>query len=709
MEDLKSTATETEVLNYSKKQINPLLEKYKIKPESNSKFKEIIKMFPDQTNYQIWALKLVFNRYADLTSVKYVKEWADANHQLIQKLSLKNIVSYSTNATFNKLMCEIEALNQYAIVKRNVDKFNTDQRKLLSEYFSLNDKTTGEDYANSSIIKDACNKFKEFEKFSDFKQTNFITKCSAFRDVNKIMDMLDKALKNDWSWCKEDLLDFVKTNTTSDVVYDDHNIVILNVKDYESSNKTCGGNKTSWCITSSSSQFENYVLSKNRKQYFMFNFNRDEKDDLSKIGFTVDSKEGITHAHSMVNTDLRPGCNYKDAKTGKRGDIHEILKMFNVPLSVVMGVQLNSIKFKWDKKSFVEFIQKLGKKAEIAYEKGNIIIVRIKEAEPFNELCGYTFVSSKMFNFGAEDSKAYLIFNFDESPEKDNSILSCACRMDEYGTESISQVYNIYGVMCDKQDVFGNIGIKDSEFLTDISLEPQILIQKYIDEGDSENAIKLIHENPDMDINFEFNGRTPIYGAISNAMIDVFNEIINHPKFNKGDNKSPIQDASQIQVLLGYIYSIDNKEKSKYEEMMRIVLDCGKFDLNARSMTNDTLLSTSVLNEETYWVTERLLKDMSIDINTINDLDETVLSLAMYYDNKNAIDLITKRPDIVITESDKQLAKEKGYDLEKLVKPNASLFDSNKGKFSESEDEEVDVKLSEKDKEILQRIKKLIL
>ena len=45
---------------YSKKQINPLVEKYKINVEKNMVFQSLITMFKEQTNYQIWAIKSVF-------------------------------------------------------------------------------------------------------------------------------------------------------------------------------------------------------------------------------------------------------------------------------------------------------------------------------------------------------------------------------------------------------------------------------------------------------------------------------------------------------------------------------------------------------------------------------------------------------------------------------------------------------------------------
>ena len=76
---------------YSKKQINPLIEKYQIDVEKNVTFQSIIKMFQDATNYQIWAIKAVFENALTLPTLEQIRQWIEANPSDIKNL-IKGIV-----------------------------------------------------------------------------------------------------------------------------------------------------------------------------------------------------------------------------------------------------------------------------------------------------------------------------------------------------------------------------------------------------------------------------------------------------------------------------------------------------------------------------------------------------------------------------------------------------------------------------------------
>ena len=47
-------------MTYNKKQMQPLIDKFQINPETNKLFAKIIEMYDNQPNYQIWAVKGVF-------------------------------------------------------------------------------------------------------------------------------------------------------------------------------------------------------------------------------------------------------------------------------------------------------------------------------------------------------------------------------------------------------------------------------------------------------------------------------------------------------------------------------------------------------------------------------------------------------------------------------------------------------------------------
>ena len=49
-------------MTYNKKQMQPLIDKYGINPETNKLFIKVCEMFDGKPNYQIWAVKMIFSK-----------------------------------------------------------------------------------------------------------------------------------------------------------------------------------------------------------------------------------------------------------------------------------------------------------------------------------------------------------------------------------------------------------------------------------------------------------------------------------------------------------------------------------------------------------------------------------------------------------------------------------------------------------------------
>ena len=89
-------------INYSKKQIEPLVLKFQINTKTNDVFKSIIALFDGQTNYQVWAIKLVFSGICTYETIARIKEWADT-HQTEIKHFNDTYYGLSCLAVFEKL------------------------------------------------------------------------------------------------------------------------------------------------------------------------------------------------------------------------------------------------------------------------------------------------------------------------------------------------------------------------------------------------------------------------------------------------------------------------------------------------------------------------------------------------------------------------------------------------------------------------------
>lgn len=81
-------------------------------------------------------------------------------------------------------------------------------------------------------------------------------------------------------------------------VYDEDQVLVFPVKEYKDS-KELGS--PSWCIVRQESYFNTYT-DYDKKQYFMYDFNKNEKDNNSLIGFTL-TNEGEFHTQHLRDDD----------------------------------------------------------------------------------------------------------------------------------------------------------------------------------------------------------------------------------------------------------------------------------------------------------------------------------------------------------------------------------------------------------------------
>lgn len=88
----------------------------------------------------------------------------------------------------------------------------------------------------------------------------------------------------------------------SDTVYEENGILIIEVKSFQA-NQMLNGH-TRHCIKDYSSQWENYVASHNNKQYYIYNFNIPQYDNLSTIGITIQPGQSIRAAHAKDDANI---------------------------------------------------------------------------------------------------------------------------------------------------------------------------------------------------------------------------------------------------------------------------------------------------------------------------------------------------------------------------------------------------------------------
>lgn len=649
---------------YSKKQINPLVEKYKINVEKNMVFQSLITMFRDQPNYQIWAIKTVFENVASLDVIQRIKSWAENNQTEIKNLTKGNIILYKKPEDFKMLEDEMRGLEMLKFVNESINKFNTNQRKMLKNEILKNINNALEALASRKFIE-WFEIFRQMSTLVRHRQEKLISTSSAINDdIHFLKEHIKSALAESYDWNKEDMLGFMARNASDcSVVHNEGDIVVITVPSFKSSKLMCGNGRTGWCLTREERYFNQYVKEqRDATQYFVFDFSKKESHELAHIGFTVQAARGITNAHSTRNNNLMGNVNVD----GKSVNIHKALQDAKIPSSVY--IHLKDLKnYKWDVEAFLKFVEKNKKNIAISVAENNRFVVRVLTNDAFNGIIDHSLIDYRNYSIN-NNTKTYVFLDFNLKKDDDKSLMVIHYSKDQYNFDTLNSVKNAYNVECKKENHLANLGITTDMYLNREKIDPTILLHKLIDEGSEKEAIDLImNEGENFDVNFEFNSYSPIFKSINAKMYNLFNTIINHKKFD-----ASTADGFGEALLQSLIYSYgveDNAENKSIKKMIETVLESETYDFNALNLNLDTAANVCVEEPHRLWILERLLSKPNVNVNIANDFNCTLIGNAIRFKNIEALKLIGQRPDVVVREEDKEMAKEYGIDLAKFINP----------------------------------------
>lgn len=651
-----------EELNYSKKQIQPLIDKFAINPATNTVFAKLIRMFDGKPNLQIWAIKTVFGKITTVENIENIKRWMDENTNFVKCLSKNgNIISYASKTDFKLLEKEISAICALNFVKRSVKAFNTAQRDLFTKAIKLDELShmqlsTDKNFAKWHEI------FVRFAKLPGSKKSNVYVKISSCKDIKELENLMNNAINNIYTWNREDFLAFISNNTPDcSVVYDKDGVVVIRVPSYESSNRIAQTN-TKWCIATSRDQWQNYVVRENNKQYFMFDFNLKENDEIARIGFTI-SKNGLRNAHTVKDSDIKYGITY-NGKPTKFGDV---LKMRNMDMDMFITIDENK-NYTWDIDSVVKLLGKL--KAKVCMNKDGRVIAELPNNKVAADLIGNTFISFGHINFGA-NTKVFVMFDFNVPSTKGRSIVMMPYEKDKYGIMSMTNVVDAFGNSITKENYLSTLGITTDMYFKRKDVDPSVMLHKLIDEGDEIGAIKLIEENYDkINVNHELNGVVPVFSAIDRHMFNLFGKIISHEKYDTettdGFGESLITNILYV-YYLNASYTMKPDEEKTVRQIIEQIIDCGRFDLNYQNENEDTALTVATNSPRLNWLVKKLTEIPEVNVNLINDVNCHSLSEALRKKNLEAVPILVRRRDLIINDADREAAKKLGMNLDEVV------------------------------------------
>lgn len=663
-------------MTYNKKQMQPLIDKYAINPETNKLFGSIIEMFDNQPNYQIWAVKMIFSKTMNSEELEAIHEWVGKNQTMVKLLEKQNIVSYSSKAAIAQLFKEMKGLDNLALIKDTINHFNTEQRKMLNESILTKEFTALEGYSNPTL-KQWGGIFEKFNRLPSDRKKKFFSNCSRLKNTGDLQNAIKTCLEETYEWKKEDFLAFLANNTNDcEVILDNGSYVIVHVGSFKSSKLLCGNGRTSWCITQQDSYWHQYVQDhSNRDQYFLFDFSRKESDAFAHIGFTMENGKGFYCAQTCNNSDMRNGY----TQGNERLSINQVLEKAGCKMSLFL--RLNPLtNYKWEFESIVDFVKKHPNDFAIAYEKDGRMIINVLNTNAMRTLFGHTLIYSGNFLVD-NNNKVYVYIDSNVKVNDDKSLIAMHYQKDQYDTLSLKRMCDPYNTEVTKDGYLSTVGITTDCYLNREAIDPQVLLHKLIDENDELGAIKLIEkEGKDFNVNYEFNQRIPIISAVNQKMYNLFDMIVKHPKFD-----STIEDGFGETLLesLIYLYGSDEITASKEEEaslkrMIISILKSDTYDFNAKDLNNDTAINIACEYPKMLWIVEALASKKNVDINIINDFECAALGDCIRNKNLEALKIIGQRPDVKVREEDKKLAKAYNINLSDYIKPNDKIFGSFK-------------------------------
>lgn len=652
-------------MTFSRRQLEPLIEKFGINIETNTLFKKIIEMFDGQTNYQIWAVKAVFSQRIDMDKLEKIVEFIKEYPTSIKLLEKKNITSYTSLLDIEHLMGEISSIKSLVFVKSVIANFNTEQRKMLTKEVVEPLSKPIEALSNSKF-KQWYEVLYKFNKLPWARKDKFFKTASAVRNIGNLFHQICTCLEETYSWDlgKEDLINFMENNAKDcEVVFDEDNVIIVKVPSFESSVKLCGGGRTQWCISRDEGNFNSYCRDSEgkRSQYFLFDFSRKESDVFSHIGFTTLKGHGVIEAQTGNNM---PMLKEKYKQKTEAYNIHDIFKKFNVPMAIILGLKKNA-NFSWDIDSFLNYIKHKYPHISIHLLGDKKVVIKMDNGAQtaFEQLISTTNINKGIYR----DSGSCIYYNFGLSWDDNDAVIAFNSREDEYGEITIAEIYNHYGVELgvDKLNEIAKADMEDILFKS--KLDSNVLLHKYIDTKQEEKAIALILEDK-ADVNFEFKYRTPVFSALANGMVHLFDSIVKNEKFDDS-----VVDGLGESLLHTLIILLGSKDchnvvtggKGTLISAINSILESNYYDYNQVDANGDTPIKLSCRWKETAWITQRLASKMEVNVNYGGDDEESPLLCALRFKNQACIEALLQRPDLSISDKEGNALK-KLFPLERI-------------------------------------------
>tara|TARA_B100000073_G_scaffold337606_1_gene333728 strand:+ start:2965 stop:5088 length:2124 start_codon:yes stop_codon:yes gene_type:complete len=278
-----------EQINFTNKRVNPY---YKhllkiIEKESNEYLKDKIAYAGNNPSYILNSYELLNISNKVIETFKTYKKYEEL-FKNYKKLPKDNELHFDILAHDR-----VEDIDDLAneIIEKNKTKLYA--KRFLGSYMKLMDE---ESHKLFEVIRE--------KDMSPSLIRDELSKIALFKTSENLNVALNKIIELDSLSVTKIISNIRDNNLDVDFVEKSKDLLMLIPNDKDASN-ALGSNR--WCISNSEYHYNNYLTKGNNQRYhvFIYDFEKEESDPLSKIAITIDENKQITDAFNNVNTNIK--------------------------------------------------------------------------------------------------------------------------------------------------------------------------------------------------------------------------------------------------------------------------------------------------------------------------------------------------------------------------------------------------------------------
>lgn len=285
--------------------------------ENNPLFLSVKKMLGDKVGFTYLFTYLAMEEKIPLNELqilfKQIIEFKDSLDKLRRPIS--NYIDKNITNNGEQLVDDLENISRSRKSQKFVNELDSD---LKSEYRNsspvIKKKIEDIAFAFDELGKDSGGSDDEKIKIKLSTQKRFFSKIKRYKDLNSLINGAELFIKSESNSSSSKFYNQIeKCNELygkfgARIVFDDDNILILELLSFPACKMLCSN--TSWCISTSDYQWNNYVGGDSvfTRQYAIYNYNLSPTDNNSIIGITINSDKSIRACHAKNDDGISSTC-----------------------------------------------------------------------------------------------------------------------------------------------------------------------------------------------------------------------------------------------------------------------------------------------------------------------------------------------------------------------------------------------------------------